>query len=166
MEDVVALSREVGAGLRESGKTLATAESCTGGLVGHLITEVPGSSHYFLGGVVAYHNDVKHRILGVKQETLDTVGAVSAECAKEMAQGIRRLVHADIGVSVTGIAGPTGGTPEKPVGLTYIHLSAPDCEYGEVFVWKGGRHENKWASARAALRLVLRFLKGEICLGD
>ncbi len=166
MEDVVELSRKVGEKLRESRKTLATAESCTGGLIGHLITEIPGSSRYYLGGVIAYQNEVKHRILGVRQETLETVGAVSAECAREMAQGIRRLVYADVGISVTGIAGPTGGTPEKPVGLTYIHLSAADCEYGEVFVWRGNRHENKQASARAALLLLLRYLRGEICLGE
>jgi len=165
VDDVVALSQQVGEYLRQSGQTLATAESCTGGLIGHLITEIPGSSQYFLGGVIAYQNDVKHRILGVRQETLDTVGAVSAECAQEMAQGIRRLVQSDIGISVTGIAGPTGGTPEKPVGLTYIHLSAPNCEYGEMFVWKGSRSENKRASARAALRLVLRYLQGDICFG-
>ncbi len=157
-EDLLALSREVGDMLREQGLTLATAESCTGGLVGHIVTEIPGSSDYFVGGVISYSNDVKHRILGVPQEILDTVGAVSPECARAMAHGARNLLRADIAVSITGIAGPSGGTPEKPVGLTYFHIVGPDAEWGEHHVWQGNRHENKLASARNALEMVRAYL--------
>ena len=163
MEEARNLSRALQERLKNGECSLATAESCTGGLLGHLITAIPGSSAYFWGGVISYNNDVKHRILGVRQETLETKGAVSAECAREMAQGIRRLTRADIGISITGIAGPTGATPEKPLGLTYIHLSTADCEYGEVFIWHGTRSENKLASAKAALRLILKYLNADIC---
>lgn len=158
MDNIVLLARAVGELLQQSGKTLGTAESCTGGLVGHLITEVPGSSAYFQGGIIAYSNEVKQRILGVRRETLERAGAVSAECAAEMAQGARRVLGVDIAVSITGIAGPSGSTPEKPVGLTYIHLSAAGYEQGERHVWSGNRRENKERSAEAALRLVLRYL--------
>ncbi len=160
--DLVALSAEVGRLLNEHGKTVATAESCTGGLIGHLITEVPGSSSYFKGGIIAYSNEVKEGVLGVSGETLATVGAVSAACAAEMARGARLLLGVDIAVSVTGIAGPGGGTPKKPVGLTYIHLSASDCEYGERHMWRGTRAENKRASARAALLLIRRYLENQL----
>ena len=159
LEEERVLARAVGELLRERGLTLATAESCTGGLIGHLITEIPGSSHYFLGGIISYSNEVKHRLLGVRQKTLETVGAVSAECAREMAHGARDRLGADLAVSVTGIAGPGGGTPAKPVGLTYIHLVAPDWEGGERHIWQGTRSENKRASARAALALILRYLR-------
>ena len=159
---LVDLSAKIGRLLREHRKTVATAESCTGGLIGHLITEVPGSSTYFRGGIIAYSNEVKEGVLGVSPQTLATVGAVSAACAAEMAQGARRLLGTDIAVSVTGIAGPTGGTPEKPVGLTYIHLSAPDCEFGERHIWQGTRSENKRASARAALLLIQRYLTDQL----
>lgn len=161
-EQIRMLTTQVGQLLREKGQTLATAESCTGGLVGHLITEIPGSSDYFVGGIIAYSNDVKERVLGVSRHTLVEHGAVSGECAQEMARGARERLTADIAVSITGIAGPGGGTPEKPVGLTYIHLSAPDCEHGERYIWQGTRSENKLASARAALTLVHRYLTGDL----
>lgn len=157
-EDLRALSAEVGRLLRKQRKTLATAESCTGGLVSHLITETPGSSTYFIGGIIAYSNEVKEHLLGVAHRTLVEKGAVSAECAAEMAQGARQRLGADIAISVTGIAGPTGGTDEKPVGLTYIHLSASDTEWGERHLWSGTRSDNKVASARAILLLLKRYL--------
>jgi PncC family amidohydrolase len=138
--------------------TLATAESCTGGLIGHRLTNVPGSSEYFLGGIIAYANVIKERVLSVSRQTLDTHGAVSAETAVEMARGARRMLGVDIAISVTGIAGPGGGTPEKPVGLVYIALAAPDFERVEQFVWNQDREGNKWESAEAALRLVLEYL--------
>lgn len=154
------LAREALQLLVERGLTLAVAESCTGGLLGHLITQVPGSSAAFLGGMIAYHNRLKEQ-LGVPPEVLQEKGAVSAETAREMAQGALRQTGADIALAVTGIAGPTGGTPEKPVGLTYIALAAPDSLLCERHVWKGDRRQNKSASARAALELLLRHLRGE-----
>jgi PncC family amidohydrolase len=138
--------------------TLATAESCTGGLVGHRLTEVPGSSEYFLGGVIAYSNDVKERVLGVSHATLDTHGAVSSETALEMAHGARRVLHTDIAVSVTGIAGPTGGTIDKPIGLTYIAVAAERYERVERFVWDSDRSGNKWLSSESALQLVRDYV--------
>ncbi len=160
MDTTRALSEQIGKRLKAQGKTLATAESCTGGLIGHLITEVPGSSAYYLGGVISYSNEVKHHVLGVRLGTLEQEGAVSAACAREMAVGVRQLMDADIGISVTGIAGPGGGTVSKPVGLTYIHLSTADGEYGMHYHWQGERSENKLSSARAALRLLLAYLDG------
>jgi PncC family amidohydrolase len=146
--------------------TVALAESCTGGLVGHRLTEVPGSSTYFLGGIVAYAYDAKERLLGVKHDTLYRHGAVSAKTALEMARGARHALGADLGLSVTGIAGPSGGTPDKPVGLTYIALSARDDERWEQHVWEGDRSENKVLSAEAALGLLLRYLSNNSQLED
>jgi PncC family amidohydrolase len=140
--------------------TLATAESCTGGLVGHSITNVPGSSAYYLGGYVAYAYEAKEALLGVGRETLLNYGAVSEETAREMARGVRRRLGADLGLSVTGIAGPTGGTPEKPVGLTYVALSAADGEWCECHIWQGDRASNKEQSAEAALQLLVGYLRG------
>jgi len=152
------LAVTLGLRLNARGRTLALAESCTGGLIGSLITDVPGSSDYFLGSAVTYAYSAKENILGVRHETLLTHGAVSAETAREMAQGARRVFGADIAVSVTGIAGPGGGLPDKPVGLVHIHLSATDAEFGERYVWDSDRAGNKWLSAEAALRLVIRYL--------
>ena len=148
----------VGRLLRQRGLTLAVAESCTGGLIGHRLTDVPGSSAYYLGSVTAYAYEAKEALLGVRHNTLYTHGAVSAETVLEMARGIRRVLQADLGLAVTGIAGPDGGTAEKPVGLVYIGLAAPDGEWVERHVWAGERRENKAASAEAALALVRRYL--------
>lgn len=153
------LAQQAGARLRSRRLTLAVAESCTGGLVGDAITDVPGSSDYFLGGVLAYSNPVKQGLLGVQPATLEIHGAVSPQCAAEMAQGVRRLIGSDVALSVTGIAGPGGDTATKPLGLTYIHLSAPGCEQGLRAVWPGGRRANKVDSALAALRLLLDYLE-------
>jgi PncC family amidohydrolase len=152
------LDMEVGAALSQRGWTLAVAESCTGGLVGHRITNISGSSAYFEGGVISYSNEAKERILGVPHETLVEHGAVSRETALAMASGVRRLLHTDIGVSVTGVAGPTGGTPEKPVGLVYIGLAAEGAELCEEHAWHGDRATNKEHSAEAALKLILNYL--------
>lgn len=148
--------------LMKGGKTVAVAESSTGGLIGHLLTEVPGSSAAFLGGVVAYHNDVKERLLGVPAETLERAGAVSEETVKAMAEGVRKLMGADIGVAVTGIAGPTGATTAKPVGLHYLALAAEGRLLCEWFLWSGSRSENKRLAAEAALRLLQRYLKASL----
>jgi PncC family amidohydrolase len=150
----------VGQLLREQGLTLAVAESCTGGLVSHRITNVPGSSDYYRGSVTAYALDVKETLLHVPEETLAGYGAVSEQTAREMAEGVRHAIRADVGVSVTGIAGPTGGTPEKPVGLVYVALAAPDGEWVERHVWAGDRQQNKAQSADAALDLLRRYLEG------
>jgi PncC family amidohydrolase len=152
------LAAELGRLLSARGLTLALAESCTGGLIGSLITDVAGSSDYFLGSAVAYANSAKQNLLGVQPETLRTHGAVSAETAAEMAQGARRVFGAAIAASVTGIAGPGGGMPGKPVGLVYIHLSAADAEISERHVWDSDRIGNKLLSAEAVLRLVVRYL--------
>ena len=144
----------IGQLLRQHHLTLAAAESCTGGLIGHRLTDVPGSSDYFLGGIIAYSNDIKERLLGVKLETLQTRGAVSAETAIEMARGARRALGTDLAVSVTGIAGPGGGTADKPIGLTYVAVVAANYERVERFVWDNDRTGNKWASSEAALHLL------------
>jgi PncC family amidohydrolase len=143
--------------------TITTAESCTGGLIMHRLTNVSGSSAYILGGIVTYSNEMKMKFLNVQSDTLIQYGAVSEQTAREMAHGARALFGASIAVSVTGIAGPGGGTTEKPVGLTYIGLSAEglDQEVVRRFVWSGSREENKASSAGAALELALSFLRGE-----
>ncbi len=141
--------------------TVAVAESCTGGLIGHRLTNVPGSSAYFLGGVMAYAYDAKERLLGVSHNTLYDHGAVSKETAVEMARGARRIFSADIAVSVTGIAGPTGGLPNKPIGLTWIALSTRRGEIAEQFIWQKDREGNKAESAEAALRMVLDYLMSQ-----
>ncbi len=150
--------KRIGELLSQRGWTLAVAESCTGGLLGHRITNVPGSSSYFQGGVVSYSNEAKERILGVPHETLLEHGAVSEQTVLAMARGVRQLLGTDIALSVTGIAGPTGGTPEKPVGLVYIGLAADGIELCEKHIWKGDRTENKERSAEAALEVLLKHL--------
>ncbi len=153
------LSATVGELLRARRWTLAVAESCTGGLLGHLITDVAGSSDYFAGGVISYSNAAKEQLLGVQQQTLVDHGAVSEATAREMAHGGRQLLQADVALAVTGIAGPGGGTPEKPVGLVYVALDAGDGGACRRFVWNGSRKENKARSARAALDLLLDHLQ-------
>lgn len=152
------LEEKVGALLSQRGWTLAVAESCTGGLVGHRITNVSGSSAYFEGGVISYSNEVKEHVLGVPLETLIDHGAVSKETVLAMARGVRRLLGTDVAVSITGIAGPTGGTPEKPVGLVYIGLVAEDAEFAEKHIWAGDRESNKARTAEAALKLLFSYL--------
>ncbi len=153
------LEREVGELLKELGLTLAVAESCTGGLLAHRLTNIPGSSSYFIGGVVAYSNQVKTSLLGVSEETIKTKGAVSEETALQMARGVRELLKADIGIGITGIAGPGGGTPTKPVGLVYVALSATDHEECRQFKWESHRIQNKRLSTEAALEMLLDYLR-------
>lgn len=145
--------------LLQHGLWLAAAESCTGGLIGHLITNVAGSSTYYLGGVTAYANEAKVRLLGVSPHTLEQNGAVSEETVIEMARGIRKAMGADIGISVSGIAGPTGGTPDKPVGTVWIGLSSTRGEYARHFLWKGDRLAVKEQSAQAALKMLVEHLQ-------
>jgi nicotinamide-nucleotide amidase len=143
---------------RARGLTLATAESCTGGMVGARLTSVPGSSDAYLGGVVAYADAVKAGELGVAQALLDEHGAVSAEVAAAMAAGVRERIGADVGVSVTGVAGPGGGTDAKPVGTVFLHASSPDGERSLEFTFPGDRDGIRSRSTVAALHLVRRLL--------
>ena len=138
-----------------AGLTVSTAESCTGGLVAHVLTEIPGSSAYFLGGIVAYADQTKRGALDVPAELIERHGAVSAQVARSMAEGARRRIGTDLAVAVTGIAGPGGGTDAKPVGLTYIAVDGPGgCEVRR-FVWPHDRSGNKRASAGAAIELLI-----------
>ncbi len=160
MGNLYDLATALGTQLNALGRTLATAESCTGGLIASTLTDVSGSSRYFMGGIVAYDNAIKQALLGVQAQTLDTVGAVSAAVAEQMAQGAQKALSVDYTLSVTGIAGPGGGTPQKPVGLTYIGLAVPDdAVIVQEHIWSYDRAENKQASVRAALQLLLNHLK-------
>jgi PncC family amidohydrolase len=153
------LEARVGQALGAHGLTLALAESCTGGLIGHSVTSVPGSSAYFLGGVISYANQVKVDLLGVRPETLDADGAVSRATAEQMAEGARQRLGADIGLSVTGIAGPTGDTAEKPIGLTWIGVAGPHGIRSQRFVFAGDRAAVKQQAAEAALTQLLLYLQ-------
>jgi nicotinamide-nucleotide amidase len=143
--------------LRSAGFKLAVAESCTGGMLGERITNIPGSSEVFLGGVIAYDNEVKVEALGVRREDIERYGAVSEEVALQMAAGIRKKMGADVGVSVTGIAGPGGGTPDKPVGLVWISVHGSDAKARRIHVG-GDRAEIRQRAAQAALEMVRRML--------
>lgn len=160
-EDLLDLARRVGAACRDAGVRLGTAESCTGGLVAHLITEVPGSSDYFTGAIVTYANEVKIGLVDVPADVLTAHGAVSAQVARAMADGARRRLSVDIVVAVTGVAGPDGGTADKPVGLTYVAVADGDGDDVRRFVWDSDRSGNKRLSAAAALELVLSRLAGQ-----
>ncbi len=148
------LQSVIGKMLREKGLTIATSESCTGGLVANLITDVPGSSDYFKGGVVSYWNEVKHNVLGVSEVILRHFGAVSEPVAIMMAEGVRNLLNTDVGLSTTGIAGPTGGTPEKPVGLVYMGVSIRGNTTVIERIFKGDRLMVKKQAALTVLNLV------------
>lgn len=154
--DVDSLEQVVGDGLRARGMTLSVAESCTGGLLSKRITDVPGCSDYYLGGVCSYANEVKMKVLGVKKETLDTVGAVSPEVAEQMAEGVAKALGADVGVGITGIAGPGGGTEEKPVGLVYISVWCKGQHYTRKMKSTNGRDRVRMQAASTALDLIRR----------
>ena len=141
--------------MRAAGLHLATVESCTGGLVAHAITEIPGSSDYFAGGLVTYSNELKKALADVPADVLEAHGAVSAQVARAMAEGARRRLGVDVAVAVTGIAGPDGGSAAKPVGLTYIAVVDPDGVDVRRHVWDADRSGNKRRSTAAALELVL-----------
>jgi PncC family amidohydrolase len=143
------------------GITVATAESCTGGLVGHAITMVAGSSGYYRGGVVGYADEVKVAVLFVPAAAIERHGAVSAQVAVAMAEGVRRLVGCDYGVAVTGVAGPDGGSDAKPVGLTYVAAAGPDGHEVRRHSWDGDRTGNKERSAGAALQLLCEVLTAD-----
>lgn len=152
------LEQQVGDLLREKRLTLGVVESATGGLVSHLITNVPGSSDYYKGSVTAYSNEVKIRIIGVNEATINKYGAVSHEVAEEMAEGGRKLLGADICLSDTGIAGPGGATADKPVGLFYIGLSHRGGTHSRRHIFAGTREQNKHSAAEAALSWLKEYL--------
>ena len=149
----------VGQMLCARGYTISCAESCTGGLLTSTLTDVPGSSAYVMGSVVSYSNDVKSRILHVAEETLAAHGAVSPETARAMAEGVRDLMQTDVGVGITGIAGPGGGSPEKPVGLVYIAVSALGKPSVKKNVFSGVRAEIKRAAVNKALAMVQEMIR-------
>jgi PncC family amidohydrolase len=152
------LAKDVGKLLRSRGLTISVAESCTGGKVGDMITNMSGSSDYFLGGVISYSNRAKTELLGVRSELLSLKGAVSDEVARQMASGVRKSLHSDIGVGITGIAGPLGGTADKPVGLVHIAVCSAKSTISEKNVFKGSRTRIKTQSAERALEMVKEFL--------
>ena len=162
------LEVQIGPLLRAKNLKLVLAESCTGGMIGNRITNIPGSSDYYLGSITAYAYEAKEKILGVNHEALMKYGAVSREIALEMARGARSALAGSfpldnlIGVSVTGIAGPGGGMPHKPVGLVYIGMSAQGGDWVWKYLWKGNRVENKVSSSEAALNLLLNYLEGHL----
>jgi PncC family amidohydrolase len=154
----LSLAEEVGSMLRARGMTVAVAESCTGGRLGDMITSVPGSSDYFLGGVISYSNEAKVSLLGVNAEAIRDDGAVNEAVARQMAEGACRAFGADIGVSTTGIAGPGGGSPSKPVGLVFIALSAGGRTICRRHTFAGTRDDVKSRSSESALALVRDML--------
>ncbi len=161
---MTSLETRIGELLRAAGIKIATAESCTGGLIADRITNIPGSSDYFIGGFVSYAYEAKVASLGVSWDTLHQFGAVSRETVLEMARGARRVLETDIGISVSGIAGPTGGLPNKPVGTTWLGLSTPDGEWARLYWFRGDRIQNKSSSADAALQMLLDYLNGSRAL--
>ena len=139
-------------------KTIATAESCTGGLVGHTFTNISGSSTFFDRGIISYSNNAKMQLLDVAKKDIETYGAVSGKVAEEMADGIRKNAEVDIGLSTTGVAGPTGGTKEKPVGLVYIALSSKNETIVKEFKFEGSRLENKQSTLYEVILLLHDYL--------
>ena len=144
--------------LRRKGLTLGVVESASGGLISHLITDVPGSSGYYRGAVIAYSDGVKAKVVGVREDTISKYGAVSYQVAEEMAQSGRRILAADICLADTGIAGPGGATPEKPAGLFYIGLSHQTGTYSQKHNFRGSREQNKRDAAEAALGWLKEYL--------
>jgi nicotinamide-nucleotide amidase len=159
MRDDPSLERAVGDLLRARGLTVAVAESCTGGLLGHRLTNIPGSSAYFERGVMVYSNRAKQEMLGVPDAILHEHGAVSAPCAEAMVRGVLRISGADCGLAVTGIAGPDGGTPTKPVGTVFIGVAVRDRVESRHFHFTGDRASVKWQSSQMALDMLRRRLE-------
>jgi len=152
------LAQEIGTLLRQKGLTLGAVESATGGLISHLITDIPGSSDYYKGSVTAYSNETKIKVVGVKEETINKYGAVSYQVAEEMAQGGRKILAADLCIADTGIAGPTGDTSGKPLGLFYLGLSHKGGTYSRKHNFTGNREQNKQSAAEAALSWLKEYL--------
>lgn len=160
-QHLLTLSNQLAQTLIESQLTVSTAESCTGGLLSHVLTSVSGSSHYFTGGVIAYSNDIKEKVLSVPKATLVNHGAVCQNTALAMANGIRQKFHTDIGLSTTGIAGPTGGTPEKPIGLVWIGISTSEDTVAYENYFSGERDAIKHQTVSVVLSILLGLIKPE-----
>ncbi|MBI4228882.1 MAG: nicotinamide-nucleotide amidohydrolase family protein, partial [Deltaproteobacteria bacterium] len=157
------LEQVVGELLKQKGFTLAVAESCTGGLLAHRITNIPGSSEYFERGVVSYSNESKEEILGVPRELIETKGAVSAEVVQSMAEGVRKLANTDLGVGISGIAGPTGGSSEKPVGTVFIGISCKNRgTFSRRYQFRGTREEIKIITSETALDWIRKFISNGV----
>jgi len=152
------LEQEIGSLLRQKGLTLGVVESATGGLISHLITNIPGSSDYYRGSVTAYSNEVKVKVVGVNEKTISQYGAVSSQVAEEMAEGGRKGLAVDICLADTGIAGPSGATAGKPVGLFYLGLSHQAGTYSQKHIFQGDRGQNKRGAAEAALIWLKEYL--------
>lgn len=159
-----AIENLIGKILVDKGLTISVAESCTGGLIGSMITDVPGSSRYFLGGIIAYSNQSKMEILNVSSRTIEEHGAVSDQTVREMAGGVKRLFNSHLGLAVTGIAGPEGGSIEKPVGTVFIGLAAEDRIFTAGYRFHGTRGEIKQETARMALDYLRRYLNDDTFL--
>jgi PncC family amidohydrolase len=159
-QNLLSLSSVVGSALLDHGYTISTAESCTGGLLSHTLTRISGSSAYFVGGVVAYSNQIKEQALGVQAQTLMAYGAVSEQTAREMAEGIRNRFNTDIGLSTTGVAGPTGGSADKPVGLVWMGVSTPEGTQAFECHFDGDRFEVMISTVMEILTRLLTQLKG------
>ncbi|HRS01193.1 MAG TPA: competence/damage-inducible protein A [Bacteroidota bacterium] len=157
-EDDKSLSQIVGEKLKDKNQTVAVAESCTGGLLGKEFTDIPGSSAYFLGGIISYSNEAKVKFLNVNKKTLDEFGAVSEQTAYEMAMNVRNIFNADYGISITGIAGPDGGTPLKPVGTVWIGISTQDNTFAKLYHFGEFREVNRERSVGMALTLLLEAI--------
>ncbi|HEX9971039.1 MAG TPA: CinA family protein [bacterium] len=147
--------------LRSEKLTLATAESCTGGLIAKLITDIPGSSEVFVGGIVSYSNDMKEKWLGVSHETLEKFGAVSEKTVSEMLDGILKQTGSDLGIAVSGIAGPGGGTLEKPVGTVYIGIAFHGQKIIEQCFFQGSREDVRIASAKKAANMIVKMIRSK-----
>lgn len=156
------LEERIGRILKEKSLKIAVAESCTGGLIANRITNVQGASEYFEMGFVTYSNDAKELFLFVPEEMIAMAGAVSYEVAQLMAQGVREVTDVDVALSVTGIAGPGGGTPEKPVGTVYIGLASKEGIFVRKFLFSGDRIEIKQQTSEEALKMVLDALEGRL----
>lgn len=150
---------EIGELLNRKGLTLGVVESATGGLISHRITNIPGSSVYYKGSITAYSNEMKVKLVGVKEETLEKHGSVSPQTAEELADGGRQALNADICIADTGIAGPAGATADKPVGLFYIGLSHRETTFSRKHIFTGNREENKREAAETALNILKEYLE-------
>ncbi len=159
--DNKSLEYKIGRFLNNNGLTLSLAESCTGGMLSAKITDVPGSSNYFKGGVISYHDRVKYKVLGVSDNALAVHGAVSSEVARAMATGVQELLDTNIAVSITGIAGPDGGTAEKPVGLVFMAIIGPWGEQVEKMYFSGNRSMVRESTVAAALSMLFEYMLNE-----